>query len=256
MRMSSRNLEAEEILSGVDSSHLPSSMKQTLLISQSLARQSLGDSAGAVNLAKRVVSADKKSANSLHAKAILLEENPDATDEQFRTLERACRRSSATVVANNLALRRANRANTNRVEADKALDEVIKCSDDGDFYNRVRAIVRKVGLLNEADKPVSDRDKALLIDAYHFLFNERLPALFDMCHRALWDLFIREDDQDNLLRLFRHSSLIWRLRGGSDKEQSYLRKLAEHIHALATRDIRLVDKETAYFIVRAGNLLT
>lgn len=256
MRMSGKNSEAEEILSSVDISYLPSSMKQILLISQALARQRLGDSEGAVILAKRVIAAEKKSASSLHAKAILLEENPDATDEQFRTLERACRRNSADVVANNLALRRANRSETSREEADAALDEIIKSKDASDFYNRVRAIVRKVGLLNAADKPVSDRDKALLIDAYHFLFNERLPALFDSCHRALWDLFVREDDQDNLLRLFRHSSLIWRLRGGSDYEQIYLRRLAEHVHTLVTRDIRLVNKETAYFIVRAGAVLT
>ncbi len=255
MRMSGRNSEAEEILASVDSSYLPSSMKQSLLLSQALARQRLGDSGGAVDLAKKILAVEKKTSTGLQAKAILLEESPDATDEQFRTLERTCRRSSADVVANNLALRRANREGTTREEADAALEEVIKSKDVSDFYNRVRAIVRKVGMLNAADQPVSDGDKALLIDAYHFLFNERLPALFDSCHRALWDLFVREDDQDNLLRLFRHSSLIWRLRGGASHEQAYLRKLAEHVHVLVNRDIRLVNKETAYFIVRAGTLL-
>lgn len=55
----------------------------------------------------------------------------------------------------------------------------------------------------------------------------RAPSLFDSCHAGLWDLFVREMDQVNLLRLFRRSSHIWRLRSEVKKEARYLRRFAE-----------------------------
>ena len=250
LRMTGKNREASDAFAEVDSAQLPPSMKRTLQLSQALAMQRLGDSAGAVDLAKKIVKADRKSGSGLQAKAILLEENSETTDEQFRALERTCRKSSATVAANNLALSRVERDTTNRTEAIQALDEVIRNKDNPDFYNQVRAIVRKVRFLNDTNEPVSDTDKLLLTDAYHFLYNERLPSMFDSCHAVLWHLFVREMDQVNLLRLFRHSSLIWRLRGEEQKEATYLRRLAEHVQSLLARDPRLLNKETAYYLVR------
>lgn len=250
LRMVGKHKEAGDAFAEVDSGLLPQSMKRTLQLSQALALQSLGDSAAAVDLAKKLVKADRKSWSGLQAKAILLEEDSETTDEQFRALERTCRKSSATVAANNLALQRVERDTSSRAESIEALDDVIRSKDISDFYNRVRAIVRKVRFLNDMDEPIPDTDKLLLTDAYHFLYNERLPSLFDSCHAALWNLFVREMDQVNLLRLFRHSSLIWRLRGEEQKEAMYLRRLAQHVQSLLARDPRLLNKETAYYLVR------
>ncbi|WP_292044729.1 MULTISPECIES: metallophosphoesterase [unclassified Brevundimonas] len=255
LRMTGKNKEAGEAFAEVDSALLPQGMKRTLQLSQALALQMLGDSAGAVEIAKRILKSERKSGSALQAKAILLEEDAASTDEQFRALERLCRKSSATIAANNLAISRAQRRTTNRQEAFEALDDVIRGKDEEDFYNRVRAIVRKVRLLIEAGEPVNERDQILLTDAYHFLYNERLPSLFDSCHAALWDLFVREMDQVNLLRLFRHSSLIWRLRGEVEKEARYLRRLAEHVQSLLGRDPRLLNKETAYYLVRVSAVI-
>ncbi len=255
LRMSGKNQEAGEMLATVDSTLLPASMKRSLLLTQALNLQRQGNSAGAVDLAKRLLKADRRSASGLQARAIILQEDPETTDEQLRALERTCRKNDALVVANNLALSRAERDSTDRQEARDALDEIIRGKNKDDYYNNVRAIIRKVRLLLSGHETVQEKDKSLLIDSYHFLYNERLPALFDRCHAALWDLFVRENDQENLLRLFRHSSLIWRLRGDDDLERHYLKRLAEQAQSILSRDIRLLDRETAYYLVRASAVL-
>lgn len=250
LRMLGRDGEAAQILSEVDENLLPATMKRSLLLSQALIRQEAGDSAGAIELAKQILKSGRRSNSGLQARAIMLEENSETTDEQLRMLERECRKSSAEVVANNLAISRAERVSTDLIEARAALDDVLKDKSSQDFYNHTRAIIRKVRLILAANEQVPDRDKDALIGAYHFLYNERLSSLFDSCHRVLWNLFLREGDEDNLFRLFRHSSLIWRLRGDEDKEGQYLKMLAHHVHSLLTRDFRLINKETAYYLVR------
>lgn len=51
--------------------------------------------------------------------------------------------------------------------------------------------------------------------------------MFDQCHEALWRLLEARGDMAQTLRLFRHSSFVWRIRGEDDKETKYLEKLRE-----------------------------
>ena len=253
LRMTGKHSQSAEVLESVDSTLLPSSMKRHLELTQALAMQSLGLSDRAVAIAKQLAKTDSRSSAALQAKAILLEENPNTTPDQFLALERKARRNDATVVANNLALDRAQRATTDQIESSRAFDEVLKSTGASDHYNHVRAIIRKIRL-QKNNGQVTEQDKSLLIGAYHFLYNERLPGLFDDCHAALWDLFVDEMDQENLLRLFRHSSLIWRLRGDSGREHRYLQLLARHARTLIERDSGLLHRETAYYLVRANTV--
>jgi len=257
VRMTGDDRDARDLLKSVDQAHLPLSMRQTLLSSLALAHQGIGDSGAAVDCAKELIKIGKNSGSALQAQAIILEEDAETTPEQLRSLERLCRKRGTHVVANNLALSRAGKYGADAEEVNAALADVMNHSDaKTDFYNSARAIVKKVALANSRNIDVSDDDKSLLIDAYHFLYSERLANLFDQCHAALWDLFSGQGEQENLLRLFRHSSLIWRLRGDEDKEKSYLRKLAHTVHAIATRDFKMVNKETAYYLVRASAVLS
>jgi hypothetical protein len=105
--------------------------------------------------------------------------------------------------------------------------------------------------MTSVGETLSDIEKMRLIDAYHFLFNERLSGLFDRCHSALWDEFEKNQDIANLLRLFRHSSLIWRLRG-DEKERPYLRRLASRVNSRAGKLLKGLDRERAYYIARAS----
>ncbi len=255
VRMTGADRDARDLMLAVDQTRLPVRMRQSLLVSLALAHQGAGDSSSAVECAKSALKLDKHSSHALHARAIILEEDSETTSLQLRRLELQCRKEDAVIVANNLAMKRSSRADISEQDSIEALDGILR--NDGhknDFYNSARAIVKRVDRILESDRDVGDNDKSLLISAYHFLYSERLEILFDQCHDVLWRVFTKESDQENLLRLFRHSSLIWRLRGDVKKEKRYLQQLARTVHELASRDIKLIDKETAYFLARSSSL--
>jgi hypothetical protein len=81
---------------------------------------------------------------------------------------------------------------------------------------------------------------------------QRMPALFDRCHDALWRAFENEKDTTNLLTLFRYSSLYWRLKGRDSMEAHYLRKLAKTVGQTISEKVSNLTREAAYYLVRAG----
>jgi len=115
-------------------------------------------------------------------------------------------------------------------------------------------VIRRAVVLGQRGQAVVGRDKSNLIAAYHYLFGERLPDLFDRCHTVLWNLFESAGETENLFSLFRHSSLIWRLRGESAKETEYLRKLARYAQSVILQDVRKLSREVAYYLVRADSV--
>jgi hypothetical protein len=105
-----------------------------------------------------------------------------------------------------------------------------------------------------AGEHLSDREMVNLISAYQFLFNERLQSLFDQCHDSLWKTFERSRESDNLLTLFRHSSLYWRLRGKDAKEVPYIKKLSKIIgNSISDRRFSNLDREAAYYLIRSNS---
>ncbi|GLS21596.1 hypothetical protein GCM10007874_46130 [Labrys miyagiensis] len=93
-------------------------------------------------------------------------------------------------------------------------------------------------------------EKARLVEAYHFLYNERLFTLFDRCHEALWRIFERSGDLVNLLNLFRRSSFIWRLNGREAQESKYLSKLMKNVRDIIAMGITHSNRDGVYFVVR------
>ena len=96
-----------------------------------------------------------------------------------------------------------------------------------DNYNRTRAIVEKATVLNlhRSVSELSERDRQLLSAAYAYSYAQRIGNLLDRCHRVLWTMMLREQLWAQLLRLFRFSSFVWRLKGGDEQETCYLREL-------------------------------
>jgi hypothetical protein len=133
------------------------------------------------------------------------------------------------------------------------LSPIVKASrDKTDFYNRTRAAIKLAELSLAAGEKLSESELLYLIGAYHFLFNERLPGLFDQCHDALWKTFEMSGDITNLLILFRHSSLYWRLRGRDARERRYLQQLGKIVGTRITEKLSSLNREAAYYLVRAS----
>ena len=60
---------------------------------------------------------------------------------------------------------------------------------------------------------------------YSSVHTQRFGRLFESCHAVLWELFESRNDVQQLLRLFRHSSFVWRIRGLEATEAEYLQRL-------------------------------
>ena len=126
---------------------------------------------------------------------------------------------------------------TKNVDESLRLQERVLRERD-DPYNRVRAVIDKVQLLQDTGRlsDLSKSDRKLLGAAYSYSYGQRMSTLFDKCHKVLWGVLAKENLWAQLLRLFRHSSFLWRLKGSKEDEVTYL-------HALDPVDLRALTNE-------------
>ncbi|MCY1249111.1 hypothetical protein D9M72_626150 [compost metagenome] len=90
-----------------------------------------------------------------------------------------------------------------------------------------------------------------MIATYHYLYQERLSGIFTDSHEILWWYFLKTEDVANLIRLYRHSSFVWRLYGEDQKEAPYAKSLLDKFPDLLMRikDSRSIEAD--YFSIRA-----
>lgn len=199
-----------------------------LYLDLALAHQSLGASADAIAAARRVCElATTDTARHMQAKTIILEceKEGDELDVALQRLETRARNRGFATVADNITLSRIHSCrDTDRVEQYTA--KVL--SGDGNDYNKLRARLRRVNALLDAGRPtdVNAVDRRWLERGYNYLFDQRMNSLFDECHNALWRLYRVSCDRTSLLKLFRNSSFLWRLRGEEDNEEVWATELA------------------------------
>lgn len=249
LRMTKDTAGARDLILGLDMAHLSKSQRQTAKLDLSLAYKSLGDAVNTAKAARECIAIDARSGPALQAKSILVEQDEDKQRriEELVKLRGRSSRKEAYLNANNIAitLAREARRDGDVPEALRLLREVIDSArQHKDFYNGARAIADIAGCL-PAGECFDPGDKILLMDAYHFAHNERQSALFDQCHRGLWKAFEAEDDIENLLRLYRSSSFIWRLHGRDDVERKYLERLRSLQNGMA-----LPSSDREYFYIR------
>lgn len=251
-RMLRETKKAKQILIEMASSLTQKSFKQSALLTLALCHEGLGEREDAIAAAKECIKLNPKSNLALQAHGIILhnDKNVEDKEEKLKQLEILARKKKAFVVANNIALSRAERLN-NFDDAKKiALIVSGSAEQGGDHYNALRAhILIAKGTLKE-NKRIDSISLTKLIGAYHYLYSQRFDGLFDDCHAVLWSAFEASGETGNLLRLFRHSSFMWRLRGDVHKEDAYLVKLKARCSTAIEAGFRNVDVAMAYFLTR------
>jgi hypothetical protein len=254
LRMTGEVTKARDTLSEIAEHQFPSAEKQSVLLNLALCHQSLDDDNDAKEYAQLALSIDRHSFGALQAQSILIELDDDEPKRTQRLAahEVKCRKQKAFVVANNIALQRA-RESTDQADVQKILEPVMRISSENkDHYNQTRAIIQLAQVTLKTKSTLGEKEMLQLMKAYYFLFNERLPTLFDRCHEALWQGFAAHKDPKNLTSLFRYSSLYWRLRGREDHEKRYIKSLMSNFGTalLADRSERST-REAVYLSVRA-----
>jgi predicted MPP superfamily phosphohydrolase len=252
LRMVGERARAVKVLLSLSNSERVSKLRSSVLLSLALCYQGEGRSVDAVRVAREIIQLGPDSNQALQAESILLSaEGGDAT-KSLAALERRARDKKAYVVANNIALSRASELPSADLAGIRGLLEPVltTAATFGDSYNLVRARLKIGRAIQASDGELGQLEKLWLIGAYQYLYNQRLDAMFDECHSLLWSVFNKADEEANLLRLFRHSSLIWRLRGRDHLETMFARKLAQRFAQRLTQDLRKANRETAYFLTR------
>ena len=251
LRMSGRSVEAQNEFERLDLKSLPKRQRQSAELGLALTLE-LRAPRAAAEAAARVISLDPNSTSALQARCIIasqIEDVRERTDELRRLLGIAIKEDYQTV-ASNIRLILA-RDEEDDEKAFSLLEDVQASAGLNDFYNGVRAAV-ELAERRSRSSDLGDADRARLVDAYHFLYSERLGSLFERCHEVLWNEFERLGEISNLLNLFRHSSFIWRLNGREDVEVRYLSRLVGMVRdVIASADIR-GSRDGAYFVVRVS----
>ena len=218
-----------------------------------LAEEKLGNIDEAVAAAKEVKAhSDESSPRYMQASAIIasLSLGEDEKAKELPSIEATARKRGFHTVANNIALDLAQ-GTQNPEEKLKHLERVL--SGGGRDYNQVRAIVAKADAIatSAAPRELKAQEVASLANAYSYLHAQRFGLLFDRCHRALWKAFESRSETTQLLRLFRYSSFVWRIRGDEEKEANYLTRLKEKGPQTETSTVLTqLSLELRYFINR------
>jgi hypothetical protein len=247
---------ARELLEKLKIRNGSNQLRAHILLHLALVLQRLEDPA-TLATANLVIDLVPNSAHAMQAKSIILELEEDKSNKKaLILLEQDARRLGFNVLANNLALDRVT-SNTDRRGGlnFKVLEEVHKSATAaGDKYTAARAM-EKIGRLSlKASRPLGHDEVRSLMETYEYLYGERFKGMFNGVHASLWDYFEQLNDVPNLLSLFRHSSLIWRLDDNEEMERKYAERLIATAKQILTVDILNADKNTAYFLLRASKV--
>ncbi|ETK17016.1 signal transduction protein [Pseudomonas sp. FH4] len=219
-----------------------------------LCSETLGESKDAVSYAKKVIELDKGSNSALSAQQIIIEateENNLNLDLALSKLESKARKKGAKTVAVTIALSRAYAIKDDNEKVAKLRGIAKDAKDNGDSYDVMRAMVAlgQVSLKNDTSFKLTTAEEHHLVRLYHYLYNEHFGNHFNKCHDILWKIFIERRDYQNLLQLFRYSSLLWRLRGNEELERKEIIRLNKTLIKASFLVDRL-DISSSYFYAR------
>ncbi|MGJ0489618.1 metallophosphoesterase [Methylobacter sp.] len=260
LRMIGETARAKKIfmeIKNIDNSNFNKSIHQQLLLNMALCYKLSSETEDAIKAARESKKLNKHSNVSLHADSIILELSNDEPQRlaKLQKLQETARKRNATIVANNIALLLADQEQDLERRRELISKITITSGQSGDYYNRTRAAIKLGELSMKNDDYMTDGEISYLIAAYHYSYNQRLNGLFNKCHAALWDMFEKTGTEGvpNLLRLFRRSSFIWRLRNQDCEERNYLQKLTSLLGSKALSvNVRNANQEMAYFLARAS----
>lgn len=166
----------------------------------------------------------------------------------MKTLENEARREGYTTLSNTIAVTYADLSKDLK-EREKKLTRILQ--SQGDDYNKMRAVIEKsMDILNHGNGLISDEDLALLNSTYSYLYVQRITNMFKKCHIVLWDYCVNNSRLEDLVNLYKHSSLVWRLTGKDELEKQYFDKLTTLLESEDTRWTEKVPPHTLDYYYR------
>ncbi|WP_081082208.1 metallophosphoesterase family protein [Burkholderia diffusa] len=255
LRMLGDHEKACSIFEALEDVGFTKRMKQKLYLNWALVVQNSNSELAKI-LSQKVLSLGKGTFQALQAESIILEVSEEDPEQlaKLAALERRARGKKAIVTANNIAYFMANKSNSSDGDRKNRMKEIANSAiKNGDEYSAARAVVAMGTASRNALEKLGNDELSASISAYHYLFKERMDSMFANCHRNLWFEFKNRNQHDDMLKLFRHSSFVWRLHGDDHREKEYINELATLISN--DRSAALLEgAELGYFVTRMERL--
>ncbi|MBB4727997.1 putative MPP superfamily phosphohydrolase/tetratricopeptide (TPR) repeat protein [Xanthomonas arboricola] len=253
LRMIEQHLDSIDSYNKIDINDIPTDGRPTLILSYAWSLEATDQIDSAISAAKKVIDLDKRSGCGLQAKALLIRlENSQIGAPELLKFEKEATRKKHFVAAQNFAIARALKMDDK--EAIPILKKVVdETRVKDDFYNSVRAAIHVAKKSISLKEEIDDSTYRVLLDGYHMLYSGGSSSIFKSINSALWGIFESKKDFENMLRLFRHSSLLWRLRNETKEESDYAELL---MRLIEKRSASLINDHHAYHyaLIRLGRL--
>lgn len=239
----------------IDELDKPSKLR--VLLNWAMAEEKNENFEEAKRLANQVIALGKATFPAMEAESMLLQLSPEDSERiaKLKVLEKRARGRKANSVANNIVYFLSRNGNWTPEEKRATFRKMAKDARQlGDPYDASRAIA-EIGLLARDNLIELKSDEISgMIDSYHYLYQERMAGIFDACHKNLWNYFQKQGDIPNLLRLFRHSSFIWRLHGKELKEKPFIDELQDVFFKKTPNSREMGSIEAEYFLARSDKI--
>lgn len=197
--------------------------------------KSLGKNDLAISKAEEVERISKGTPIARAAKALILKLT-STTGEKIKGLKKLeveSKKNNEIINLNNIRISIARDINNLDARAEHYKETLGTAIKHSDGYNAVRALIYYCQALQGSNKSLPDREKRSLMYAYQFLYSQRISYVFNVCHDVLWKEFSKDGDIQNLIELFRHSSLVWRLSSDEGKEIKYATSMLDTIASVS-----------------------
>ena len=212
----------------------------------------LEDFSNAIDAANKVKEFKPKGTLSYHAQSVIILASPD--EKKYGSLKRLAKKArndECFVSANNMAFDLIDQHPDEAQKFDLYRKLWKQAKQDRDSYNMLKAVANCCSLAMKLGEDISPDEANLLLEAYRFSCSQRQAGMFAKSHNALWEFFEKHSSIDNLLILFRHSSILQRLTGRDSNEKNYLMRLVETISKSKTDLSGLNENIKRYFVARA-----
>lgn len=252
LRMLARHDESIREFQQLLVEHNDSDTLASIYVSMGYSYLALKDHPRAIDVANKVKSIKPKGKMSYHAQSVIIMASPDDNKyENLKKLAKKARSDESFVSANNMAFDIIDQHPDDSVRLDLYRKLWKQAKQDGDDYNMLKAVSNCCNLAMGLGEDISADETQLLLDAYRFSCSQRQVGMFAKSHNALWEFFEMHNSIENLLILFRHSSILQRLTGRENNEKGYLIRL---VNTLSKAKIDLSgcsDNIKRYFVARA-----
>lgn len=223
-----------------------------IYVSMGYSYLSLKDYPNAIEISRKVKTIKPKGTMNYHAQSIIILASSDEKKyKNLKTLAKKARNDECYVSANNMAFDLIDQFPEDAQKLNLYRQLWKQAKQDRDDYNMLKAVASCCSLAMKLGEDISADEAKLLLEAYRFSCSQRQAGMFTKSHNALWEFFEKYDSVENLLILFRHSSILQRLTGRDNHEKTYLVRLTNKLSRFKVDLSGLNENIKRYFVARA-----